>query len=345
MRRDLGNEIIVAIAAIGMLAVAIVFAIILSLSRNAENAATPTVFTGTSIAANTAVETIVPSAPQNEDTATATEPTAAPTDVPATNSPEPEDTSTAIPITKSAETSQHVTKSSQTPSSTKAVVTEIDTASPTKRATQQPAIATTIVPTDIPTETAAAQIAASNTPKPSATKTSSPVPPTSTFTPTIHPSVTPEPPTNTPRPSATFTASSIQPSSTARPTHTVIPASSTPQPPMASTPTSDDPEVEGCTDSGVQISNLAAGQKVKGIITLIGTAYNPNLLYYKIETRPDFSQFYTLYNRYETVVIQNELGSIDTSIFSPGIYWIKLTVVNKDNTLAPACAIPVIFQR
>jgi hypothetical protein len=348
MRRDIGNEIIVAIAAIGMLAIAIVFAIILSLSRNAENTTTPTIPSGTSIVAvKTAVETLIPSAPQNADTPTPSEPAATDTEVPASSTPMPQATDTPMPTTEQAATAQHVTKPSATVTKIEATDTvSAPTASATKQATQQPT-----VPTDTPTKTVVpttAAPAASNTPQPSATQTMSPVPLTLTFTATPRPSDTAQPPTNTSLPpSATFTASAAPPSKTPQPTqtNTPIPASVTAQSSATITPTRDGLTPEGCTDSGVQISNLTPGQKVKGMLTLIGTAYNPNFLYYKIETRPNFSQFYTLYSRYERVVIQNELGTIDTAIFSPGLYWIKLTVVNKDNTIAEPCAIPVNIQR
>ena len=84
---------------------------------------------------------------------------------------------------------------------------------------------------------------------------------------------------------------------------------------------------------------------MKSIIKLQGSAQIANFAYYKIETRPDASTIYTIYNRYQTPVVRGDLAEIDTSIFLPGLYWVQLTVVSSDNKIATPCAIPLIFQR
>jgi hypothetical protein len=344
MRRDIGNEIIVAIAAIGMLAIGVAFVIILSLSRNAEDNLTPTAPNGTA-------QALVPSAPQNSDTATSIVVTATFTHIPptATVTPQPP-TQTPQPTAAATETAQDTIK----PKPTTAQPIPTNTASPAVAASATPRPTTAVPiqrPTDVPSATpspipttaapSATSVPASSTPIPSATLTPSSIPPTAT--PTVKPSATPLPPSSTPRPTATSTATAVPPTKPPPPPTKAVPPP-TAQPAGTVASTNGVLVAEGCTDSGVQISNLTPGQTVKGVMTLIGTAYNQDLLYYKLETRPDFSQFYTLYNRFETVIIQNELGAIDSSIFPPGLYWIRLTVVNKDGTMPAPCAIPVMFQ-
>jgi LysM repeat protein len=102
--------------------------------------------------------------------------------------------------------------------------------------------------------------------------------------------------------------------------------------------------VEGCTDPSTQITNLRVGKTISGVFTLMGTASVDSFWYYKIEVRPDFTSVYNFYSRSETPIIQGELGRIDTTIFGPGRYWIRLTVVQKSGGYPIPCAIPVIFQ-
>jgi len=101
--------------------------------------------------------------------------------------------------------------------------------------------------------------------------------------------------------------------------------------------------VEGCTDANVQIASPTLGQLVSGTLSVQGTAADGNFALYKLEIRPSDANVYTLYNNYVDPVAQGELGQIDTRIFNPGIYWIKLTVIRKDNQTAPSCAVPVLF--
>jgi hypothetical protein len=115
--------------------------------------------------------------------------------------------------------------------------------------------------------------------------------------------------------------------------------------PSQSTPSPDTGlAVQGCTDPSTQITNLSVGQKVNGVITLMGTATIDQFWYYKIEVRPDFARVYNFYSRSETPVVQGELGRIDTKIFGPGLYWIRLTVVQLSSGYPIPCAIPVIIQ-
>ncbi len=102
-------------------------------------------------------------------------------------------------------------------------------------------------------------------------------------------------------------------------------------------------KLDGCTDAGTQITNLTVGQLVSGIVSIEGKATVNNFAFYKLEIRPDSGKVYTLYNSYIKPVTQGVLGEVDTRIFSPGIYWLKLTVITQDNQATPYCAIPLLF--
>jgi len=103
--------------------------------------------------------------------------------------------------------------------------------------------------------------------------------------------------------------------------------------------------LEGCTDTGTQITNLTVGQLVSGLVTVEGKATVNNFALYRLEIRPDSAKVYTLYNSYVKPVTQGVLGEVDTRIFSPGIYWLKLTVFTQDNQATPSCAVPLLFAQ
>jgi len=231
-RRDRHNELIVAIAVIGTLALALTFGIILTLSSNVDDV-------NDGEATNTAVAQFLPSdtptitasptstpSPTPSPTVSPTDtPTISPTDTPSpvsTATPEPSDTPTPPPTATSLPTDTPTSLPTATPQPT-------DTPAPT--ATPLPATtpAPTSTPLPPPTVTPAPVLALpTDTPSPTATVT--PVP---TDTPSLTPTFTPVP-TDTPSPTATVTPA---PTDTPSPTVTVTPApTDTPSPTATVTP-------------------------------------------------------------------------------------------------------------
>lgn len=104
-------------------------------------------------------------------------------------------------------------------------------------------------------------------------------------------------------------------------------------------------QFEGCTDPSTLLIAPIPGENVKEIVQILGTAYRQDMAYYKLEIRPDYLSVFTEYSRSQTTVIAGILGQIDTRIFAPGLYWIKLTVIGTDQTFGQPCAVPMIIQR
>ncbi len=253
MRRDLGNEVIVAIVTVGVLAFALTFGIILSLSTT-EATSTPTV--QSNVAAGTEEET------QVTQIASAT---GIPTTVALSDTPKPEATTAQPPATRAPsveKTAEPVETDTLTPTTVAPSDTPTDrppatdTAEPpTPRPTNSPvptrvepsdtapaivqAITEPAIPTDTevpPTETPTATDTATD--RPTATDTSTAterptdVPPTATSTATD----TVEP-TDTPRPSLTPTDTPTNiPTASNTPTDTPT-ATDTPTPTDTHTPT------------------------------------------------------------------------------------------------------------
>ncbi len=259
MRRDLGSEVVAAIAAVALLAFAIAFGILLSVS-NTETELEPTAISATLIYTNT----LEPTPEEPLSTAVVVQATVEPTDVEvpmASNTMQPTETNTRMFTTEGVEVAQQQqvalsatpngTKTPTSPSTPTATATTIpeltvtktntptpsDTVTNTSTATNKPTATNTPMPTDtaVPSHTPTFTSTVSDTPVPTDTATSTPTStasdtPTNTSSPTQEPTATntstatdtPEPTdtaTYTATPSATFTLTTT-PSNTPSPTAT-----------------------------------------------------------------------------------------------------------------------------
>jgi len=107
---------------------------------------------------------------------------------------------------------------------------------------------------------------------------------------------------------------------------------------------SNDLFVQGCTAPGVQLTDPVAGQRVSGIVQLNGTANIDGFQYYKFEIRPDFAEVFNFYDQFDVPVTNGVLGEINTAQFDPGLYWIRLVVVDQTGNFPEPCVIPMIFE-
>lgn len=248
MRRDIGNELVVAIAAVGVLAFALIFGVILSLS-NTPPGETPTA-TIQATESNEDIPTLNPTemseilqqgtqvvalltasaqaeasesptrTPRPTDIEEPTETnTAIPTLTPrSTDTVAPSDTPTRTPTSEPTDTLPPTPNVSETFESLRATatafaaVTEEVPASDTPTRTTRPTDEPTLTPSQTRTQVSVA-LAATNEP------TDTPVPPTATHTPspTVTPSSTAVPPTNTlpPTPNVSETFESLRTTATA----------------------------------------------------------------------------------------------------------------------------------
>lgn len=227
MQRDIGNELIVAIIAVGILAFALTFGIILSLSN--QNTATPT-NTAENIVLTEASE--VASAPTDEPTvevvASATETEEATLEVSAsateTNEPTVE---VAVVATETDELTLEPTATDEPTIEPSATATDEPTTTPTDEplSTARPTTAPSKTPVEVvlaATEepTVEPSVTATPTDEPTATAT---LAPSATATPTDEPTATDRPTataTNTLRPTNTMTATPTD-TATRRPTATL----------------------------------------------------------------------------------------------------------------------------
>jgi hypothetical protein len=214
VRRDLGNEVIVAIIAVGVIAFAVIFGIVLSLS-NANPTAAPTA----PAQQPTLRFTLVIDAQNTQTAALLAESAAQPTATPSpTSTPRPTDTDlptetrtlTNTPRPTLTDTPTETRTLTNTPrptfTDTQTTLTHTPrpsaTASPRPTDTPRPTFTDTAIPSPTNTETATPSrtftVTLTHTPRPTLTHTPRP-----TFTDTPTPSSTPLPPTDTPHPTRT----------------------------------------------------------------------------------------------------------------------------------------------
>lgn len=369
MRRDLGNEIVVAIAAVGVIVVAVVFGILLTLPNNR-----PQVVDATPIAAeDTVTATLTEVVLAATDTVTPTATATAKVTETVAVSPTPETptlTTTLTPTERSTNTleaSATLTPSPTDTVSSSASATQTPRATHTATATATRPVTRTASATSSPLATRTATRTASATTNPSATHML-----TRTATFEAFPNVTPLSLCAIPQgwqvyivnsgdtlsKIAQLVGSTIEALSAANclvdadriVTGDVLYVPSVGAPIGTPSGLSTDLALAyyGCAFPEIAtIVNLTPGQMIRGAFTLVGTANLPSKFwFYRLEIRPDFSNTFIELGRVYDAVTLNTLGVIDTTFYSPGLYWVRLMVVDSDWRYPPSntCMIPVYFE-
>lgn len=101
-----------------------------------------------------------------------------------------------------------------------------------------------------------------------------------------------------------------------------------------------------CENPEATISQPAPGTVLSGAFAIYGTATHASFQFYRLQisgngTNP--SDFATI-NVYTQPVVNGELGTINTAAFTPGDYWLRLTLVDQTGNYPPECTIRVRFQ-
>lgn len=402
MQRDIGNEIIVAIVVVGVLAFALTSAIILSLSSGAAVSGAPAtaqaVVPTTEAAATLPPASATPAAERATDTPETTAavtatvaasrtpapPTKAPSATP-TDEPQPPATFTDRPQPSATPTDKPQPSATPTDRPPSATATDKPRPSATPAATETPVPTATPRPSQTPVPTATNTAAPTATLRPSATpaptQTASP-PPSSTPTPTE----TPTDPAGAVSGTRVFciapfgwrlyevqageTLASIAratgsvafdlqvanclgsataaapgdviyvPRLPGEPVQTAVPGQAT----TDSAPVGGLQAV-GCGSPNAQITSPAAGARAAGQVAVTGTAAGAGFGYYLLEVRSEYVTVYTQYLHSAVPVNASSLGVINSDVFPPGIYWIRLSVFDQGGGINNArCAVPVYFD-
>jgi LysM repeat protein len=398
MRRDVGSELLVALVAIGVLALALVFGLVLTLSQRADAALTQSAQTQavqadgvTSVALSvTPADLPTVAAAFATETRRATDrlssaPTHAATanialtlTVTATHTPA-QAPAIAHALTMTFTAAHTPTRApTLTPTSTPMrtqlathTLTLTRTRAPTLTATRTPTATASATPTLAPTSTATG----ARTLAPSATFTPSPTPTPTLFVPTVLPELL------TPNPTPIGAAALAEPPCTPRRDwmpytvqagETLFSLARRAQISLAelarancisdlsrlvvgtviyvprplSTPTASallGVNIRSCGDPLRRIVNIAPDSTLRGTFVIIGTAQHDDFQFYKIEIRAEGSDLWQNIITHSTPVDSGVLATFNTALLPSGLYWLRLTVVDKTGNFPPPCEVRVIL--
>jgi hypothetical protein len=160
------------------------------------------------------------------------------------------------------------------------------------------------------------------------------------FTPTAIPTV---PPSATP---------ASMPTPTFAPVPTVAPIAT----PLDRIPDKPSPEptsegyggavVAACASAGTQIISPSVGERLSGVVEVLGTANLPNFSFYKFEIQWPNSEEWVTVESFDVPVAGGLLGYWDTTPLKdqPGTYKFRLVVVDNTGNYPDPCVITVIIE-
>ena len=168
------------------------------------------------------------------------------------------------------------------------------------------------------------------------------------------PAVTPEPSASTtsgPLSAPTLTPTAPPPTITATPTATRVP----PTPPNRPTATSPAavatpvPQVRpaACPDPNRRITSPGINQVVQGNFPVRGTADDPNFDYYKVEigSGSNPTQWTVVGQLHQAPVSGGVLETLNANAYPPGVYTLRLVVVDVTGNFPEPCQVTITVQR
>lgn len=170
------------------------------------------------------------------------------------------------------------------------------------------------------------RVVPAETPEPSPSTTSGPL-----SAPTLTP--TSAPPTIT----ATATATRVPPTPLVRPTAT---AQAVATPALQVRPAA-------CPDPNRRITSPGVNQVVQGNVSIRGTADHPSFDYYKVEvgsgTNP--GQWTVVGQLHQSPVNDGVLETFNAAAYAPGVYTLRLVVVDMTGNFPEPCPVTITVQR
>ncbi len=134
----------------------------------------------------------------------------------------------------------------------------------------------------------------------------------------------------------TYTAT-LRPRPTARPQPTLAPLDT-------ATPA---PQRPRCADPRAAIVSPGVNERVSGMVAIVGTANHAQFNYYKLEYGPGANPSdseWSFFAEGNQPVNNGRLGTLNTSLLSPGTYSIRVTVVDASGNFPPPCQTTIVVR-
>lgn len=121
-----------------------------------------------------------------------------------------------------------------------------------------------------------------------------------------------------------------------------------PQPTLAplDTPTAA-PQRPQCADPRSVIASPGVNARVSGMVTIVGTAIHADFNYYKLEYGPGANPSdseWSFFAEGNQPVNNGALGTLNASLLPPGIYSIRITVVDASGNFPPPCQTTIVVR-
>ena len=81
--------------------------------------------------------------------------------------------------------------------------------------------------------------------------------------------------------------------------------------------------------------------QISDIVEIRGTATHPVMLYWKVEYRTDGNTNYAMLSNGDAPVTNDVLARLSTKTLPNGVYWLRVSVIQKDGNYAAPCEIRI----
>jgi hypothetical protein len=98
---------------------------------------------------------------------------------------------------------------------------------------------------------------------------------------------------------------------------------------------------QGCIPGQLEITSPKPGDEINGTVTLVGTVNLPNFGFYKNEVALRGTDNWTSISAQSETKQNEELGILNTTMFTPGDYLLRVVVLDNDKQVIGTCIITI----
>ena len=98
---------------------------------------------------------------------------------------------------------------------------------------------------------------------------------------------------------------------------------------------------EGCVPAQLEITSPKSGDEISGAVKIIGTVNVPGLAFYKYELALRGTENWTTISAENEAKENEELWTLNTSMWMPGDYLLRVVVLDNSNQEIGACVISI----
>lgn len=98
---------------------------------------------------------------------------------------------------------------------------------------------------------------------------------------------------------------------------------------------------QGCVPGQLEITSPKPGAEVSGSVTLVGTVDLPNFGFYKYEVSLRGTDIWSAISAQSETHLNEELGNLNTTVFTPGDYLLRVVVLDNATQVIGTCIINI----